>query len=60
MKVIDELQLDDHPEVLVQAIEALLADRAAMARMGAAFLAFAHPHAARDMAEMIVRTAKRK
>ena len=60
VKVIDELQLDDHPEVLVQAIEALLADRAAMARMGAAFLAFAHPHAARDMAEMIVRTAKRK
>ena len=46
--------------MLVQAIEALLADRAAMARMGAAFLAFAHPHAARDMAEMIVRTAKRK
>lgn len=60
VKVIDELQLDDHPEVLVQAIEALLADRAAMARMGAAFLTFAHPHAARDMAEMIVRTAKRK
>lgn len=60
VKVIDELQLDDHPKVLVQAIEALLADRAAMARMGAAFLAFAHPHAARDMAEMIVRTAKRK
>ena len=60
VKVIDELQLDDHPEVLVQAIEALLADRAAMARMGAAFLTFAHPHAALDMAEMIVRTAKHK
>ena len=60
VKVIDELQLDDHPKVLVQAIEALLADRAAMARMGAAFLTFAHPRAARDMAEMIVRTAKRK
>jgi len=60
VKVIDELQLDDHPEVLVQAIEALLADRAAMTRMGAAFLAFAHPHAAHDMAEMVVRTAKRK
>lgn len=60
VKVIDELQLDDHPKVLVQAIEALLADRAAMTRMGAAFLAFAHPHAARDMAEMIIRTAKRK
>ena len=60
VKVIDELQLDDHPTVLVQAIEALLADRAAMARMGAAFLTFAHPRAARDMAEMIVRTAKRK
>ena len=59
-KVIDELQLDDHPEVLVRAIEALLADRAAMARMGAAFLTFAHPHAALDMAEMIVRTAKHK
>ena len=60
VKVIDELQLDDHPKVLVQAIEALLADRAAMTRMGAAFLAFAHPHAARDVAEMIIRTAKRK
>ena len=60
VKVIDELQLDDHPKVLVQAIEALLADRAAMARMGAAFLTFAHPRAARDMAEMIVRTTKRK
>lgn len=60
VKVIDELQLDDHPEVLVQAIEALLADRAAMARMGAAFLDFAHPRAAHDMAEMVVRTAKRK
>lgn len=60
VKVIDELQLDEHPEVLVRAIEALLADRAAMARMGAAFLTFAHPHAALDMAEMIVRTAKRK
>lgn len=60
VKVIDELQLDDHPEVLVQAIEALLADRAAMTRMGAAFLDFAHPRAAHDMAEMVVRTAKRK
>lgn len=60
VKVIDELQLDDHPEVLVQAIEALLADRVAMTRMGAAFLDFAHPRAAHDMAEMVVRTAKRK
>lgn len=60
VKVIDELVLDEHPEVLAQAIADMLANRPAMKRMGDAFLKFAHPNAARDMADMIVLAAKRK
>ena len=57
---VSELVLDEHPEVLAQAIADMLANRPAMKRMGDAFLKFAHPNAARDMADMIVLAAKRK
>ena len=60
VKVIDELQLDEQPEVLTDEIAKLLSDKAAMLTMGQAFLTFAHPNAARDMATMILESVKHK
>lgn len=58
VSVIDELELEKRPELLVDEVLNLLADPKRMKAMGKAFHAFARPHAARDMAEMIVEAAK--
>ena len=60
VRVVDELLLDDNPELLCEVISSLLANPEEMANMGLEFLKFAHPHAARDMAEMVVETIKHK
>ena len=56
--IVDELELEARPELLVDAVVNLLADPAHMAEMGHAFHGFAKPHAAKDMAEMIVAAVR--
>ena len=60
VKVVDELQLDEHPEILTTEVISLLNSSEAMQKMGEEFLKFAHPHAARDMAAMILESANHK
>ena len=60
VKVVDELQLDEHPETLTTEVISLLNNSEAMQKMGEEFLKFAHPHAARDMAAMILESANHK
>ncbi|HEX7484083.1 MAG TPA: UDP-N-acetylglucosamine--N-acetylmuramyl-(pentapeptide) pyrophosphoryl-undecaprenol N-acetylglucosamine transferase [Candidatus Saccharimonadales bacterium] len=56
--VIDEHQLDIDPQVLVKAIRDLLHNQSRRDDMSKAFHAFARPHAAADMADMILAAAK--
>lgn len=58
VSVVDELELEKRPELLVDEVLNLLADPGRMKAMGKAFHTFARPHAARDMAEMIVAAVK--
>jgi UDP-N-acetylglucosamine--N-acetylmuramyl-(pentapeptide) pyrophosphoryl-undecaprenol N-acetylglucosamine transferase len=58
VEVIDEHQLDTDPQVLVAAIRDLLGDQAKREAMSTAFHSFARPHAAADMADMILAAAK--
>ncbi|MFI5212640.1 MAG: UDP-N-acetylglucosamine--N-acetylmuramyl-(pentapeptide) pyrophosphoryl-undecaprenol N-acetylglucosamine transferase [Candidatus Saccharimonadales bacterium] len=57
--VIDEHVLDANPEVLVTTLDGVLADAEVMRQMGKKFHAFAKPHAAADMAGMIIGAAKK-
>jgi UDP-N-acetylglucosamine--N-acetylmuramyl-(pentapeptide) pyrophosphoryl-undecaprenol N-acetylglucosamine transferase len=58
VEVIDEHQLDTDPQVLVQAIRLLLSDAAKRQALSVAFHTFAKPHAAKDMADMILAAVK--
>lgn len=58
VSVIDELELEKDSSLLVDEILNLLADPARLDAMGQAFGAYAKPHAAEDMAEMITAAAK--
>lgn len=53
VKIIDDLELEAHPELLTHTLHELLADPAKMHDMGNVFHQFAKPHAARDMAKLI-------
>ena len=57
VKVIDEMQMEKMPQLLVDEIKNLIDDPAEARRMGQAFLSFAHPGAAKDMADMILDAA---
>jgi UDP-N-acetylglucosamine--N-acetylmuramyl-(pentapeptide) pyrophosphoryl-undecaprenol N-acetylglucosamine transferase len=59
VSVIDELELEKRPDMLVDEIANLLADPSRMSAMSESFAAFAKPHAARDMAQMIVDAVKK-
>lgn len=59
VRVIDELALDANPEILVQEVADLLANRGGMEAMGQSFHQFARPDAAKDMAELIISAANR-
>jgi UDP-N-acetylglucosamine--N-acetylmuramyl-(pentapeptide) pyrophosphoryl-undecaprenol N-acetylglucosamine transferase len=59
VSVIDEHALDNDPRVLVTTIRALLMNPAQLQQMGQKFYAFARPHAAVDVAEMILDAAKK-
>lgn len=58
VEVIDEHQLDTDPQVLVETIRSLLGDKTKRDTMSTAFHTFARPHAASDMADMILAAAK--
>lgn len=58
VSVVDELELEKRPEMLLDEVLNLLADSERMKRMGKAFYSFAKPDAARDMAAMIVAAVK--
>ena len=56
--VVDEHELDADPQVLVRAIDALLSDEKLRTDMSDKFRQFAKPHAAIDMADMILSAVK--
>lgn len=58
VRVLDEHAVDADPEQLAVAIRDLLADTAARKAMADAFHGFARPHAAADVAEMVMTAAK--
>ena len=58
VEVIDELELSAHPQLLVDTLTALLANPSRLAAMSKAFHAHAKPHAAKEMADVIVRVFK--
>lgn len=53
VEIIDEHELDANPQLLVDTLGSLLANPARLREMSAAFHAFAKPHAAEDMADII-------
>jgi UDP-N-acetylglucosamine--N-acetylmuramyl-(pentapeptide) pyrophosphoryl-undecaprenol N-acetylglucosamine transferase len=58
VEVIDEHELDSSPQLLVDTLTTLLANPGHLEEMSKLFHTFAKPHAAKDMAEMIVEAAK--
>ena len=59
VSVIDELELEKRPDMLLDEVVNILADHARQKKMSDAFYEFAKPHAARDMAELIVSAVKK-
>lgn len=59
VSVVDENAIEKNPEVLLDEIMNILADTARQDSMSQAFLAFAKPQAARDMANLVLSAVKR-
>jgi UDP-N-acetylglucosamine--N-acetylmuramyl-(pentapeptide) pyrophosphoryl-undecaprenol N-acetylglucosamine transferase len=63
VEVIDDLELEANPQLLVDTLTALLTNPNRLAHMRTAFHAYAKPHAAEDMASLIsnvLRDARKK
>lgn len=60
VSVVDELTIEQQPTVLADEILNVLADPSRMKQMGDAFHSFAKPHAAHDMAQMVLDSVRRK
>ncbi len=58
-EVIDEIELDTNPQLLLDVITSLLANKARLTQLGKNFHALAKPHAAEEMAEMILEAVKK-
>ncbi len=58
VEVINEIELDATPQLLVDMITAILANKDRLGALSKNFHALARPHAARDMADMIVAATK--
>lgn len=56
--VIDENELEANPQLLVDTLTSLLANQKRLHDMSESFHTFAKPHAAREMAELIIKAAK--
>lgn len=54
VEVIDEVELDANPQLLVDTLTSLLANKTRLREMSRNFHGLARPHAARDMADMIL------
>ena len=59
VSVLDEHAIDADATVLLTELMALLANKERQASMSEAFHKFARPHAAQDMADMIIAAAKK-
>lgn len=59
VELVDEHELEAQPQLLVDTLSALLANPAERARMSKAFHAFTKPHAAKEMADMVVAAVKK-
>lgn len=57
VEVIDERELDANPQLLVDTLTSLLANPTRLKQMSKLFHQFAKPHAAKDMADIIHKTA---
>ncbi len=57
--IVDEIELEKKPELLVDAVLNIFADIEHTKAMSAAFYEFAKPHAARDMAELVLSAVKK-
>lgn len=58
VRVLDEMQMEKTPQILIDEIKAIIDSPDVAQRMGKAFLSFAHPDAAKDMASMILDAAR--
>jgi len=58
IEVIDEHELEANPQMLADTLTTLLTNKQRLKEMSKAFHAFAKPHAASDMADMIIGAAK--
>lgn len=58
VEVIDERELEANPQLLVDALTSLLANKKRLHDMGEAFHEFAKPEAAREMAKLILEAAE--
>ena len=59
VSIVDEAAMTKNPDVLLDEILAILSDTSKQQAMGKAFHSFAKPHAARDMAGLILAAVKR-
>jgi len=58
VKVVDESIMVDNPQILVSAVREVLHDLSAASKMAERFASFSRPDAARDVADMIISSAK--
>lgn len=58
VEIIDDRELDANPQMLVDTLTALLTNKARLKEMSDKFHKFAKPHAASDMADMILDAVK--
>jgi UDP-N-acetylglucosamine--N-acetylmuramyl-(pentapeptide) pyrophosphoryl-undecaprenol N-acetylglucosamine transferase len=59
VEVIDETELTESPQLIVDAVTSILANKKRMKQLSENFHALAKPHAAADMADMIIGAVKR-
>ena len=59
VSIVDEVALEKNPDLLLDDIANILADSSKRQAMAQAFHAFAKPHAARDMANLVLSAVKR-
>ena len=58
VEIVDEADMEDSPNILVEAINDMLSDKEESNKMAKNFSKFARPNAAKDMADMILSAVK--
>lgn len=59
VSVLDEIELEKRPDMLVDEVINILSDEKRRERMSEAFYEFAKPHAAREMSDLIISAVKK-